>query len=1141
MPFGITRYIIAILFVLTSFCRLSAINDGNRYAKNSVLSSGTWIQLNVAENGIYKLTYDEIKKQGISNPSKVKIYGYGGWILDENFLNPYIDDLPEVSVYINKGSDGIFNSGDYLLFYGRGTIKWSYKSQRFEHENNPYTNYGSYFMTESETGPKEMEAQASVAGAEKTLTVFDDYALHEQELATISNTGRELFGESFAGQTSNRQFSFQVPGITSDPGTVKLSFAAAPKAKMPVTLSIDGQTIVTLNMDAVNSDYTKAGMKETWGAWTGEKQEQITATVSCTTTGVSIAYLNHIVLNMKRLLQFYNTAYTFFRNKESISGSVRYLIDKAHASCLVWDITENYNVRSIQTSLEGTQLSFSTRSDNTLHEYVMVDLNQTFPTPQLMGKIENQNLHNLPQTDMIILTKTLYLAQAKSLAERHRAESLSVEVIDDKSVFNEFSSGTPDATAYRRFMKMFYDRAVSDNDKPKYLLFFGDGIFDNRHLTSDAAKMNPQNFLLTYQVKESLTEGNSYGTDDYFGFLDDNQGTSLSSGKIDLGIGRLPVSSVSQADDALNKITKYMDNKQRGNWKSKIIFTADNTDSYNTGDFCTHAKQSNALAQYMDADYPEYILYKYYMDVYNSSKVNGKTVYPEAKKAFLNTLKEGCFLLNYTGHGSTTAWSSEDMINVTDIRQMTYENLPLWITATCDFGWFDGVKTSAGEEAFLNRKSGAIALYTTSRVVESGGNFEIHEKLIKYLFQKDNSGKHLRLGDVLKKSKIDLGTDGNKLNYVLLGDPALTLNYPELSVRLETVNGEAINPDEILSFRALDKITLRGIITDEDGNKINDFSGNLETSVFDSKQTTESVMQNTAGERFSYTSYPNQIYFGNTEIKNGEFELSFTVPLDISYTKNNGKMNFYASDSQNRDAYGSYARYILAGTNEDGFNNDGTGPDIVSMYLNSKNFKDGDDVNLTPYFIANIYDEDGINFSGTGLGHDITICIDNDPQWTYILNKFYSMTDNNEGTVGFSIPELPKGNHTLVFRVWDILNNPSVDSLHFNVVKGYKPEIFDLTALGNPAKTNTYFVFDYNLPETTLDMTIRVYNLTGQLVWSYSQKGSSGYLKGLQIEWNLTNGLGNRVHPGVYIYSASIRTKDSSETTKAKKIIVLKQ
>jgi len=1138
----------AIIFYLLGFVSLisaQTMNDGSRYGENSVLATGKWIQLKVKEDGIYKLTYDDIKKQGISDPSKVKIYGYGGWMLPEDFTMPYVDDLPEVAVYMNKGSDGVFNSGDYLLFYGRGTTHWTYNSAKsvYEHENNAYSTYGSYFMTESNTGPKEMETLklSPASPGSVLLSDFDDYALHEKDSIALLNSGRELFGENFIITSGKQSFTFSVPGITSGQGKVRLSFVASPSVVTPAKLSIDGQEIVSASVKVVPLDvyYQKGNLADEWGDWIGDKSENVTATVTYNIAGQSVAYLNFIALNMKRTLQFYPVAYTFFRSSTSISNPVTYSVGSPSASCQIWDVTSNSDTRLMETESKDGRLQFSTPSSGALREFVMVDLSKSFPTPSFAGEIQNQNLHALSPTDMVILTPTVYMQQAEILAEKHRQQGLRVVVIDDHWVFNEFSSGAPDATAYRRFMKMFYDRAASDADKPKYLLLFGGGFFDNRHLTATGARIDPKYYLLTYQVKESLNEENSYGTDDYFGFLDDNEGKNISRDGLDIGIGRFPVSTVSEAVDVVNKVCNYMDNKQYGNWKNNLIFTADNTDSSSPGNFAVHGKQAEQLATYVGKNYPEYMLYKYYIDAYKLVSVNGRSVAPEAKKALLSRLKEGCFLLNYTGHGNTTGWSGADLLNIADVRQMNFENLPLWITATCDFGWFDAFDTSGGVAAFLNKTSGAIALFTTSRVVSSSSNFNLNNQFIRYLFSKAN-GKHLSIGDVFRLSKNQLGYDSNKLNFVLLGDPALMLNYPEWNIRLDSINGNPIPDNEIVALKSLSKVTLSGVITDESGTCMDNFTGTLNAKVFDGEQTLQSVSINTLGERFSYTDYPGMIYSGSTDVKNGAFSLTFNVPKDISYSQTNGKIGLYAYDQSSMDdAIGSFTRYNFSETGDD-LEDPGEGPEILSMFLNTEDFKDGDPVNETPFFYARVRDDYGINLSESGIGHSIFLSIDN--KWNYPnLNEYYQDTDMTEGTVGFSIPELPPGKHTLTFRVWNIFNYSTVDSLSFTVVKGYKPTIIDLQVSGNPARTTTYFRLSHNLPETMLDVEVGVYDLTGRTVWIHSEKGSSGFLQQYPIEWDLVTNAGNRVPPGIYIYRATIRTASSTETTRAKKIIVLGQ
>jgi hypothetical protein len=830
---------------------------------------------------------------------------------------------------------------------------------------------------------------------------------------------------------------------------------------------------------------------------------------------------------------------------------LEYVISNASDNRQIWNISDVQNIQRVQTQIVGNQMRFGAASTGKVAEYVMVDPSQSFPTPQTAGTVANQNLHQLPQTEMVIIAPESYYDLAEQLAEKHRAkQNMHVTVVRPEWIYNEFSSGTPDATAYRRFLKMFYDRAKSSAEKPKYLLLYGDGHFNNRDI-------DPKRYLLTYQFEESLDERSSYGTDDYFGFLDDSEGITLSRDVLDVGIGRFPVSSREQAANALNKVSAYMDDINRSAWKNTVIFTSDDTGA--TDSFCGFGKQANALAHIVETDYPQYMVVKSYMDAFVPTSSNGKTTYPEAKKRLLNTLKDGCFLFNYTGHGSPSGMSGEDMMNIVDIRRMSFPHLPLWITATCDFGRYDDDTGSAGEEVFLNPQSAGIALITTTRVVYADSNQSLNLSLIRNIFAKNADGSRPKLGDIIRNSKAVLVSDANKLNFILLGDPALPLSYPEEKVQLESINSQTITPNDTLTVKALERITLEGILTDANGNAIDDFNGEIETSIFDGIERQLSITNKSYTKpadvrpeevsdgttiRWEFFDYPNIVFRGKGTVENGRFSLSLTVPLDIAYRNTLGKMNFYALNSeQNRDASGSFLNYRLLGIADYPLNEDG--PEIQAMYLNSAQFKDGDTVNETPYFYAEVFDTDGLNYTGSGLGHDITICVDRNPswQWTYPKDKLFYPSGNplTADTVSFALPALPAGDHVLDFKVWDILNNSSERSLRFKVVKGYEPAIYSLKAYPNPVKESATFLIQHNRPgeESLLEVEIRVFDLAGRIIWSHAETGYSAYGSSYPITWNLQTNNGGQINPGMYLYQAVFKTKGGKEVTKAERIIVL--
>lgn len=1117
------RILCVLLFVFGLLT--SAWADSSRYASESVLNSGKWVKIQVAEDGIYKLTAADLKKMGFSNLDKVAVYGYGGWPLDEDFSTTYIDDVPEVAVW---------RSADYLLFYGKGPRKWEYSSsdKSFIHTNNPYSNYGYYFVSEKETTGRTMEKAASAAGATLQVTTFDDYVLHEEELVSVNSSGRELYGESFTS-TLSRDFTISVPGITNDEGKATLSFIS--RGNGTITMNVDGNALISGSVSVPSDEYEVARELYRERAWMADKGETVKVNIGYSTTGHKNVHLNYFRLQMKRQLKVYDN-YTFFRSLSARGNASRFVIQGADASTLVFDVTDGVNPQQMETSLNGTELSFSIPASASLREFVVVKPSQ-IKAPVTVGEVANQNLHALPQQDMIIIAQPNFTTQAERLAEAHRTkDNLTIRVVTPESIYNEFSSGTPDATAYRRFMKMFYDRKTSEADAPKYLLLFGDGSFDNRKLTSAWKSVDMSNMLLTYQTENSLSS-QSYVIDDYFGFLDDaDNKKSLQNKKLCLGIGRFPIRTVEQATQMVDKVISYMENKNTGSWKNNLCFMAD--DGSNTDGFMTeHMEFADQLAGYVESEHPEFLVNKLYYDAYKKDMTAG--TYPDVRSGLQKLLKDGLLLFNYTGHGGTTALSDEKVLTQTDINQFTYTHLPVWVTATCDFTRFDDLNTSAGEDVFLNKSSGGIALFTTVRVAYSRPNFPINDNVIRNLFERNN-GRRRTLGEVMQATKNTLSSV-YKLGFCLIGDPAVKMAYPEFGMKVTTVNGQSVDGNSI-SFKALEKITVEGEVLDASGQLVTDFTGIVNPTVKDSKVTVTCLKNSNKDDSpaFTFTDYPNTIFIGNDSVRNGKFSFTFTVPKDISYSNLQGKMNLYAVDTESgNEAQGNFDNFIVGGTS-DTAETDTIGPEIRALYLNDTTFVDGGQVNTTPYFVAELWDKSGVNITGSSVGHDMMLVIDESTVLSYNLNSYYELLLGEDGTgiVKFPIPALEPGKHTAEFWVWDILNNSTVRTFTFEVVEGLKPFLFDVIATPGIAREQVTFHLMHNRPESWMRVGIMVYDLAGRQLWKHEESGTSGLFENYTVSWDLTSG-GARMRPGVYIYRAAISTDNSKDATKARKFIIL--
>lgn len=1137
------RTILKILIAIQAWVVLSfslMAKDASFYAANSVLSSGSWYKIRISSDGVYKLTYEDLVGMGIANPAHAQIWGYGGWMLDEDFSANYYDDLPQVAVWVNKGADGIFNQGDYLLFYGRGPRKITRSGQDFVQTNNPYSNYGYYFVTEGAGEPKQMDSIPSSAYSDVDVTSFSDYMIHEKEDVNLLESGREFFGESFLLNNS-QDIPFNIPGIQSWDGYF-FNFVLKPSSLVNLTLSLNNSVLYSRSVGPNTNSYSAATSISQFLSGTSPASETNVFNIKLSSTGIKNSYLNFLRIYFKRKLQPYGTV-TFFRN--DLDGLVhRYLIANATENMMVLDVTAGIAPSVQVASFANGQLSFSAQASS-LREYALVDLTKNIAKPDLMGKIVNQNLHALKKYDMVIVSPKTYKGYAQKLADLHYAsDGLTSIVVDPTEIYNEFSSGNMDATALRRFMKMFYDRGSSDSDRPKYLLLFGSGTYNNRFINSPLSDSVKSNYLVTYQSANSLSETGSFVTDDYFGFLQEEGPLNISGAKLCLGIGRLPARNLNDAEVYLNKISAYMKDTSVGIWKNNVCFLADDAvggSGYIPSTEMFHETQSDKYAESVNAKYPDFVVNKIYEDSYRRIEEANGYRYPDAQADLIRKLNLGQLLLNYVGHGSNRDWGHEYIMKFEDIQSLSNQHLPLWVTATCDFSRFDSYNVSGGEAALKNPKGGAIALLSTVRTVYIANNDSMSTNVYKNIFERDN-GKSLRFGDIIRKSKLSFSVnDENKVRFLLLGDPALRLAYPDntYKVKVAAINGTDISSSDTLTFSALSRVKISGQVIDASNNLASDFTGKVSCAIFDALQDVKTRDNGGDGSIFQYKNYLNTIYSGTVDVQNGVFDCEFVVPKDIAYTSNHGKMSFYAWEGQGRAAQGSFYAYKVNGTDVAGAA-DASGPQIDALYLNSASFVPGATVTTTPTFHVVLRDETGINLS-SGLGHTINLLVDGKAQYDVTSYFVSTGSSSKEGYIEYTLPELAEGIHNLRFTVWDVNNNCSVQDVGFRVTDDSKSYASEFSLAKNPVAGPANFLFSTDAKSANISLRYDVYSPAGDLVWTHQEAGSGLTMSNHSCYWDLKTYSGESARPGVYSCKATIFINGKQQSTKTLNLIVLAQ
>lgn len=1108
------------------------------YTNQSVLSDGKFVKVSVKETGVHSISYETLKEWGLQ-PEKVAVLGYGGAMLSEDFRQHHWDDVPVVPIYMHTGTDGVFNSGDYILFYAQGATAWQWSAQKqWYHTQNTYSDYGYYFVTDREDLQQVIQLDEVEYDQSSQIDVdwYMDLRVHEKDSMNLidlkgqSGGGRELYGELLNKQNPKKSFTFDMNHVMTDlPARCVVDMAAYSDETTPVQISYAAMH-ETIRMTKISQTdfHTKAttAKKELSTQPTDMGKQMVTLQFKGTKAG-AVAYLNYIELQVpcslvmdQKEMHIVNTQYV------GSSRTIRYNMQTEDGDVQIWRVTNGVDIEQMPTSYSNGILTW-VGPNGTAERYVAVNVKaQGWKRPTKVGVIANQNLHALANIDYVIICPQTFKEPAVRLAQKHEEiDGLTWVVVTDEEVYNEFSSGTPDASAYRWLMKMLYDRANGDRvQQPKNLLLLGDGTFDNRkHLPSSGL-----NTLLTYQAKNSTTETLAYATDDYFGFLTDNAGIHQEEFKderaqMNIGVGRLPVNTLAEANAMVDKICTYMDDKVLGKWKSQILFLADD------GDHGLHVTTADGGAERLRNKNKDFIVNKIYLDAHTQEVSAAGESYPLAKNQYDNLMSSGVLFMDYSGHGGYNNITNELFMKSADIQKMSNVNQGFWMLATCSFSHFDGGVTSAGEYAVLNPLGGAIGVLSACRTVYATQNTIFNRNLCDTLFGHANVFEYnMTLGEATRIAKNRTGYDSNKLPYVLLADPALKLNYPT-DLQVKTIM-------ETDTMHALTVQNIEGYIQTPDNDTATWFNGKLDITIFDKEQaiTTrdndETIEDNKT--RITYIDYPNMLFSGQTDVVDGKFAFTFMVPKDIRYNYGNGRIVYYAHDPETREeAVGHYENFVVGGSSSLMLP-DTIGPKL-HIYLNTPSFQSGDETYEFPYFYADIVDSSGINTVGTGIGHDLLLVIDNDPKQTYVLNNYFNASNNSyqEGQVSYKMPEQTEGAHTLTFRAWDLYNNSSTASLNFQVVKGLDPNISEVTTYPNPvSKAGVMKVnIQYDRPNEANETTVYLYDISGKLVYTHVQSGVEG------ITLNMSQ---IAVNPGIYVYQVKIKTANADHVSKAGKIIV---
>ncbi len=1115
-------------------------NVGSRYSDHSVLSSGNWVKVRAQKSGIYKVSYASLKDWGFSNPDKVNVYGNGGGMLPKKAGEGIPDDLTKNAVWHHNSA---------LYFYIQGPTVWNYNSssERFEHINHDYSDYCYYYLSDKDEDVNDIQPSEWQNGtSDYDVDYFTDYDFIEDEERNLLTSGRLWFGDIFSATGSlSRNYTFNFDNVINHTeGKVNVAVAARSSTLSTFSLSYNNEEISRRTVARISSsDHTGyyARLQKLSGRFYPQA-DGINFNLEYSGESSSIGYLDYIEVNVNRALSLEQSQLSF-RNPDYIGMSdfVTYDLSGTASGTQVWDVTNPLNAKLVITNYQEAKTAFVYNASQ-LREFVAFNPDDNLLAVDYVEKVENQDIHGEGPVDYLIVTTNAFLDQAERLAAIHQEHNhLSTLVVTTDQIYNEFSSGQKDVSAIRNFAKMFYDRAETDSEKPKFMLLFGDGSYDNRSVS------NNNNQIVTYESEESLHQSYSYVSDDFFCCLDDGEGDDLRNHKMDIGIGRFPVNTYEEAVNAVDKSENYLLNQDNSVWKTNLTFVADDG---NAGEDIgnIHMSDADEINTSVESRHPEFNIKKIYFDAYTRETTASGFRYPQVEQDIFSALQAGTLILNYTGHGGTGGLGHESVVDKNSINSWTNKNkLSVFMTATCEFSRFDlQNETSAGEMAFLNPLGGGIALFTTTRIVYSSQNKKLNTSFYNNVFEKDENGKNLSFGEIFRLTKNETDASVNKLNFTLLGDPALHLIYPDLDVIPSWVNNHQV--EEISdTLRALSTNNLEGFIAEKifynenEGDTINidDFNGEIYVTVYDKPEDVE-TKGNIGNAPFKFKAYSSKIFYGRSSVEDGNFNTEFVVPKDIRLNYGTSKISFYANNGD-EEAFGALNDIVIGGINSSA-ETDIVGPD-VDVYLNARTFRSGDETTPAPLLLIDLFDKSGINTTGAGIGHDIILILDGDVVNQISLNSYYAgaLNDYQTGYVEYQMGRLESGKHTLKIKAWDVYNNSTEKEIEFHVNENGAVKISDLKFYENPIKSGDsgYFSFTQDEPNVALAITINVYSLDGKIVGSKRTSSVSLGETVPPIEWKAVGSDGKSLDSGLYIYQISVSSETGRKGKVSGKILIV--
>ncbi|MEE9441475.1 MAG: type IX secretion system sortase PorU [candidate division Zixibacteria bacterium] len=1065
-----------------------------------------WLKIAVDEYGVYRITGSDLVNVGVNlsglSSDSLRLF-YGGGKNPPIGFSESLPELYEIPVDIIDGGDGVFNSGDYILFYGQAVNRYDYFQDPPGYIRNIYNRLNYYWLAvggDHSSSPLRWRQIVSENGTpDLTLNNFRQLKMVEQDhdLRVDSDGHIRNYYTWYWSNMPNVTASFSLDNPAPD-DIIEIEMAAIANFSGS-SLVLNGTEMTrttgsgTVYKYEVNSDAGSAGLN--------------TAQVSLQ-PNIRGTYLDYLSVNYPQILEYANPQLAF--SSFTYSGLIKYHIANVGQFSRVLDITLPDDPAIIENmSLSGDTAEFQMMVGDDISRFVLFSEYDVLQ-PEWIRNWEGENLRNdISQYDCIIVGPGGFAGAVDEYVSYRQGQGYSLKPVAVEDIYDQFGFGLESPLAIRNYLKFAYENFASP--APYAVLLVGDGHYDFLD--------NMEHHSPSYMPPFIWEFDHSAGDDNFvyfgdFAMLDSDSSYVINSDRgWDMMVARWPVRSSYEVSSYIEKVKRYESEENQGIWRSKVTFVADDEFKSNYTGEIIHTAQAETLAVFHTP--PEITKQKIYATEYSFASSGEK---PMVNDAIVKTINEGTLIINYIGHGSPDVWADEHIFKKnSDLGRLRNLDKPVIVIAgSCSIGKFDQPSKEGMAEMIFRQENGAIETVSATRLVYSRDNAIFSYDLYDAVF-----GGSKNITEAVFAAKLlhqyerseQVNLLRNDRSYVVFGDPLGDMGIPEYKI--------TINPTSASTLVPLENFEFSGEVVDNDDNIVV-VDGLVNVDVYDSRFVRHHPMG------MDYSLGGPRIFSGVFEVSSGRFEGGFIVPLDIDYGGNAAQISCFGSFGIG-SALGCLDSIEIS--QNAGTTTDNDGPVIEYTFEENPDFVNGGRIPSNATLVLNIADNSGINLTG-GLGHRIELTIDNDNNSTLNLTDYFAYNQGSyqEGQISYRLPELTPEKHIFRVKVWDNANNPGI--IEFEVLSSQAGSITIHNVLNypNPMEESTEFYFELSEPAEWAEL--KIFTLAGRQIKTLRETDLNCG-RNRRFFWNGRDLDSDRIAEGVYLYKITVKGKvfSSGRTT----------